>query len=310
MKGAARLILFYIAVFLFMAAAGTAIAAVRGWTIAATSFPPGSFSLWPSLLAAATDLTPLSLYAAVLFSCVYASRHSVGPVVSGIAILLLTSAVLFVSSAGVADLSFAESARVAAPRISRDADGLILRSPGAEAVIVAGSAGTPRIAVISVAGERLHLTPAGAGEKTTSSSGSPSPFEQVLSAPGYVDSFRAEGARLAARLREANTRGPLALLAYSAAFSFLLATARAFSGLIRWPLADLVVCAAALRAFSVLADLAGSPTVLRAAVVMIPAVPREYAAAFLLGACALFLVVSAFLVSLARRGGERSPRDA
>jgi hypothetical protein len=240
------------------------------------------------------------VYGAVLSSFTYSSRHGIGRLLSTIIIFIFTAVTLFGFSYGgsrLQDLAASDSQKMAsgAPKVNSI---LVTRYENGSAVVFAGPT-----AVVAVSGAPIRIADKGEGPEFGLRSGRIDPFAPSLKVPpslaGLASIFTATGRRLAA----ATGTGILALAAYAVALSFLLASFRFLAGSTRWPFADFVLCAVALRGVAAYDDFLASGVMGRLLAALAGPLPGEYVVPAALAVAGFAVTLCAFLSALA--GGRR-----
>lgn len=300
MKGAARLTLFYIVTFAFFLTASAAFSLLRAWALAASAAPPHPFSAIAVAITSLVTVVPLAVYGAVLSSFTYSSRHGIGRILSTIIIFVFSSAALFGFSFGASrlqDLATSDSLRIAsgAPKANSV---LVVRYENGSAVVFAGPT-----AVVAVGGAPIRVADKGEGPEFGLRSERIDPFAPSIKVPSSLEGLSSIFTAIGRRLAAAMGTGVLALAAYAVALSFLLASFRFLAGSTRWPFADFVLCAVALRGVAAYDDFLASGVMGRLLAALAGPLPGEYVTPAALAVVGFAVTLCAFLSALA--GGRR-----
>ncbi len=292
MKGAARLTLFYLVTFVFFLGTSVLFSVVRAWAGTASVLAPHPFSPLAVGISAFSVVAPFAVYAAVLSSFSYSARHAIGSVLSTLLIFLLSSAALFSGAyGGLRASAYAPKETTMAPNGSPAA---IVRFENGGVVALVG-----RAAVVAVPPAPLRMASAAEGPEYGLRSARVDPFAPSLAVSPALGSLSAAFSAAGRRLAGAAAAGEVPLLAYAAALSFLLASLRFLAGSTRWPLADFVLCAVALRGVAALDEFLSS-AVVRRLISSIAGLPETYAVPAALASVGAAITICAGLARIAR----------
>lgn len=300
MKGAARLTLFYIVTFIFFLGASVAFSVIRAWAGAASAASPLPFSALVAGMSALAVAVPLAVYAAVLSSFTYSSRHEIGSALSTLLIFLLTTAALFSFGYGERRLSAYDLSgieQIDGPAL-KSRETAIARFENGGAVAFVGA-----FAVVAAPDAPLRIAEKSEGPEYGLRSVRIDPFAPSLAVPLELTALGAVFSAAGRRLDAAALGGIVPLLAYAASLSLLLASFRFLAGSTRWPLADFVLSAVALRGVAALDEFLASALVHRLFSKILGVFPVTYSVSIALTAMGLAVVVCAGLAAMA--GGRR-----
>jgi hypothetical protein len=306
MRGVARLSLFYIFSFLFLLIAGSSVSVMGSWLAAARTLDSGSIPILASVFDALTAHVHPAAYGGALLVLPSGARRGLGSFATGMVVLVLVGTSLFGFTYGARTLAdAARNSSAALPAKNLASDGLLV-DIGASKIAFAGPSADAATgsAVEMPADGKLHIISRKDAAERIRKSGRAALFAPEEDRSPIVAALARDFKENSARLAESLQSGWQALLAYSFALALLLSSFSPLSGLTRWPVADLAVCALAFRGVLILERLASSGPVLRFFAGSGFGIPEAFVASGLLGACGLTLAAGGSLFRLAKRGSE------
>ena len=260
MRAVARLSLFYLFSFLFLLTAGASVSVMVGWLAAAQVLDNASIPLLAYIFDALAEHVHPAAYGAALLVLPAGARRGLGSFATGMAVLALVGLSLFSFTYGA--LTFADAGRtsdVTLPAKKLMSEGFLI-DLGSSTIALTGKGGT---AVEMRTNEKMRVLPAGEAAERIRASERAAPFAPEEDRHSIVAAltrdFKENSQRLAASLES----GWPALLAYSFALALLLSSFSPLSGITRWPIADLAICALAFRGVLVFERIASSGPILR-----------------------------------------------
>ncbi|MFA6506001.1 MAG: hypothetical protein WCT14_07880 [Treponemataceae bacterium] len=298
MRAVARLTLLYSAAFIFFLTAGTGISVMRTWLEATQAFPlPAPFHFMRALFSAVSENVPLAVYGSVLLTLPAASRRLSGSLSAQLMVFMLTSAVLFSVTYGTHTFSnAAESTQESMSGKKLGTSGLIINL-GASTIVFAGTPNTNKdeYAVDIAANSKLRIIPTGKADELIKRSGRVHPLGSFIELNPSLASISSDFSAGARRLSATFDAGALVLLAYSCALALLLSSFGVLSGATRWPLADLALCALALRGALIFEGIVSSPSVIRFVMNGNIGIPEPFIVPAILGSSGLLIFAGGFV---------------